>query len=482
MTIYSFALEWVTVWTDAYRDTAAKDSSLRLIAPAADQSLTVYVLSVSKDFSHRAYMNTTTMSNVKEPLFDPAECASLHNQILQRATQHNSKIAEQFANALEGYSDEIKARLLPDLQDFLAAISGSPVSIGTTPLTPFSFCPDKDRFFQHRDMPQFTPYKDNLIMLYPARDSAGGLFFMQHHKLASWIDSDLQIPPKSSWLPLATILQRWLQMWDTGKITSDLKFKPWSEWDLEAALQAWNELVEAIEERLPSPVTRQSTHEPLIEQTVADKWAEQSFQHAFLTRARRPAFTSVGPGISVWTAKSFDAAHAAEPQDSERKEVIGSRPEDSDDYRSALSRDLAPTCLFPGRAVESTWRDHSKPSLRDYKGRGSALLNRRAGLYIGPEEDWSDAVVFSDGRGRENLFTCRGSCPWMPGRPPALLRDVLAFWKRLVVDDAWQLVYFGVVGNMPHFHCLSGTKKAIQVVGTTTWFDYCTTWDATTSY
>lgn len=422
------------------------------------------------------------MTNFKQSLFDSAECASLHNKILKRATQHISENAQQSSNSLQGCRDEIRARLLPDLQDFLAAITARSVSTGTTPLTPFSLCPDLDRFFQHSNIPHFAPHKDNLIILYPAKNSAGGLFFMQHHKLASWIDSDLQLPPESSWLPLATILQRWLHMWDTGKITSDLKFKPWSEWDLEAALKAWDELVEAIEERLPHPVTRQTTHEPLIEQTVADKWAEQSFQHAFLTGGRRPAFTSVGPGVSVWTTKSFDAAHAAEPQDSERKEVIGRRPEDSDDYQSALSRDLAPTCFLPGRAVESSWRDHSRPSLRDYKGRGSALLNRRAGLYLSPDEDWSDAVVFSDGRGRENLFTYRGSCPWMPGRPPALLRDVLAFWKRLVVDGAWQVVDWGVIGNMPHFHCLSGTKKAITVAGTTTWVDYCTSWDATTSY
>lgn len=75
-----------------------------------------------------------------------------------------------------------------------------------------------------------------------------------------------------------------------------------------------------------------------------------------------------------------------------------------------------------------------------------------AGLYTWPREDWSDAVVFSDGFGKEISFSYKGSCPWMPGRPPALLRDVLQFWKRLVVDGTWEVGDYGVPGNMPHYH------------------------------
>ncbi|KAK5999684.1 hypothetical protein QM012_005090 [Aureobasidium pullulans] len=393
------------------------------------------------------------MPDEKKSSFDPAECAILHNQILQRATQQSPDTAQSSRDALQAYSDATRARLLPDLQEFLDTLTVRPA----TSLTPFSLHPDPETFFQ---------YENNSI---------GGLFFLQHHKLASWIESDLQLPPKSSWLPLATILERWLHMWNTGKITSNLELMPWCEHDLQATLEAWNELVDAIEDRLPTSVPQRTTHEPLIEKGVAERWTEQSFQHAFLTRARRPAFSSVAPGVSVWTDKSFEAAHASEPHDSERKQVIGRKPEDGEDYQSALSRDLAPTLLFPGRAVESAWGDHSRPSLRDYKGRGSALLNRRAGLYLSPDEYWSDAVVFSDGRGRENLFTYRGSCPWKPGRPPTRLRDIFHFWKKLVVEGAWTVKERGVFGNMAYFHCLMGTRKSADI-------DFCADWNIATSY
>ncbi|KAG9949332.1 hypothetical protein KCU85_g4304, partial [Aureobasidium melanogenum] len=412
------------------------------------------------------------MSSEKVPSFDPAECATLHNHILERATRQDSNDAQPSRDALQACSDAIRSRLLPDIQEFLATITVRSPSTASTPLTPFSLQPDPARFFQHTELPQFAKYKDNLVMLYPAKDTAGGLFFLQQHKIASWIDSDLKLPPKSSWLPLAAILKQWLQMWDTGKITSGPKLQPWCERDLQATLEAWDELVDAIQDKRPKPVPRPPSPAPLIEHSVAATWTEQSFQHAFLTRARRPGFSCLAPGMHTWSTKSFEAAHAAEPQDSERKQVIGRKPDDPEDYQSVLSRDLAPTLLFIGRAAESTWRDPSKPSLRDYKGRGSALMNRKAGLYLCPFEDWSDAVVFSDGRGRENVFTYRGSCPWMPGRPPALLRDVLRAWKTIVVKGHWPVRDVGVFGNMMYFHSLGNLESA----------DVYWNWDIATSF
>ncbi|KEQ63676.1 uncharacterized protein M437DRAFT_45724 [Aureobasidium melanogenum CBS 110374] len=261
-------------------------------------------------------------------------------------------------------------------------------------------------------------------------------------------------------------------MWDAGKITSGPKLQPWCEQDLQTTLEAWDELMDAIQDKRPKPVPRPPTSASLIEHSVAATWTEQSFQHAFLTRARRPGFSCLAPGMHMWSTESFEAAHAAEPQDSERKQVIGTKPDDPEDYQSVLSRDLAPTLLFIGRAVESTWRDPSRPSLRDYKGRGSVLMNRKAGLYLCPFEDWSDAVVFSDGRGRENVFTYRGSCPWMPGRPPALLRDVLRAWKTIVVKGHWPVRDVGVFGNMMYFHSLGDLESA----------DVYWNWDIATSF
>ncbi|CAD0114101.1 unnamed protein product [Aureobasidium uvarum] len=419
------------------------------------------------------------MPSQDDPPFDPVRCAHLHNELVQRAIKSQGA-ASTLENVLEGYDDDFKTRLLPDLESFLANIIARPMSNEPTLLTPFCHQPNPKLFFQNKDLPHFAPFKDTLVLLYPGEATGSGLLFSQQHNVAAWISSDLQLPAKKSWLPLFKILERWIQMWDTGKITPELNLVPWTERDLQASLVAWNELVDVIEAKLPKPVTRPITHEPLIEQSVAQKWTEQSFQYAFLIQARRPAFSGIAPGVSVLSTGSFEALHAGEPEDSERKQVIGRKPGDPEDYQSALSCDLAPTLLCPGRAVESSWRDHSKPSLRDYRGRGSALLKRKAGLYLCPDESWSDAVVFSDGRGRESLFTYRGSCPWMPGRPPALLRDVLRFWKKLVVDEIWKVGDSGVFGNMAHFHSLP--RGLVSVTGNESYDEYCADWDVATSF
>lgn len=214
------------------------------------------------------------MSSELKSSFDPQECASLHKKILQRATQQSFDSAQPSKSLLDDCSDTLRARLLPDLQDFLGAIAPRSTSTEVTLLAPFSLYQGPKTFFIHKELPQFERYKDNLVTLYPAKESAGGLFFLQNLKLACRIDSDLQIPPRSLWFPLTIILQRWLQMWETSKIAPDLKFKPWTEWDLQASLEAWDQLVDAIESRLPTHVPRQPTYEPLVEQSIADKWAE----------------------------------------------------------------------------------------------------------------------------------------------------------------------------------------------------------------
>lgn len=63
------------------------------------------------------------MSEDDTSQFDPYECASLHNQLVQRVKEPNPSIRPQ-QDVLRAHSADtpLRARLPPDVQTFLAAI------------------------------------------------------------------------------------------------------------------------------------------------------------------------------------------------------------------------------------------------------------------------------------------------------------------------------------------------------------------------
>jgi hypothetical protein len=426
-------------------------------------------------------------NNNNTELFDPVECASLHNQLVQRAVQAKPSL-QPMRDVLSAYQtdDSLRARLTPDVQTFLSSIDSWPVQGEVTALTSFCQPPRPRSFFQYKSWPQISPYEDELILLYQdvslTMENDGGLFFDQEREVACWIDPSLGFPPEDSWLPLADILTRWLQMWDAGKIKPnlDLSLQSSGEWEMQQSLQAWDELVKAIEERMPAAAEGEeqqpSNNAALVDDSVADRWADHSFERAFLARAHAPKKPAlyVAPGVKAWTTQSFEEAHVHEPNDSERKLAIGTNPDDEPIRQSHRNRDLAPALLFPSDATVP------KPASRrvdNFWGRGSVLLERRAGLYLYPDEEWGDAVLFVNGRGGDTLFTYQnGWCPWMRTRPPATLREVLLFWKVLVAEGVWQVDANGVAGAASYFDDLNGSKKLVTVDGTQTEIDFRADW------
>ncbi|KAG4433073.1 hypothetical protein IFR05_011439 [Cadophora sp. M221] len=428
------------------------------------------------------------MSDYDTALFDPVECASIHNQLVKRAVQANPSL-KACRDALRTHSedDPLRGRLSPDVQSFLSAIDFWPVEAESTALTPFCQPPNSRSFFQYKSWPQFSPYEDELIVLYQdvslTMENEGGLFFDQVREVACWIDPSLGFPPEDSWFPLAEILRRWLLMWDVGKIKPDFTMQAWGQWELQESLKAWDVLVAAIEERMPAGEGRQgSTGAVLVERMVADRWADHSFEKAFLTRARAPkkASINIAPGVKAWTSSSFEAAHVDEPNDSERKFAIGTKPEDDPSHQSHRDRDLAPALLFPS---EASVPKPARRSAENFWGRGSVLLERKAGLYLYPDENWGYAVVFVDGTGGDKLFTYRnGWCPWMRSRPLSTLREVLTFWTFLVADNVWQVDENGVVGDMDYFNDLNGSKKLVNMDGVPTEVDFRADWGAAPAF
>ena len=421
--------------------------------------------------------------------FDPKECASLHNQLVQRRKEATPSI-QPLQDVLGAHSagSSPRARLSPDVQTFFATIESWPVEGESTALTSFCQPPSSQSLFQYRSWAQFFAYEDELILLYQVvsltMENEGGLFFDQEREVACWIDPSLGFPPVDSWLPLAEILSRWLMMWDAGKmrVEPELSLQPWGQWDLQQSLNAWDELVAAIEERMPVQPEQRSSTTTLVDTSVADRWCNHPFQRAFLTQARAPnnPTMNVAPGVKPWTCSTFEAIHANEPINSERRLAIGKKPSDDPQRECHRDRNLAPVLLFPG---EPTVARPASRRFDNFWGRGSVLLEQRAGLYLYPEEEWGDAVLFVDGKRRDTLFTYQnGWCPWMRPRPLATLREVLMFWKFLVVDGVWQVDEHGVVGGEGYFDELDGSKKVVELGGTQTEVDFRAPWSVAPAY
>ncbi|XP_014550210.1 hypothetical protein COCVIDRAFT_43185 [Bipolaris victoriae FI3] len=257
-------------------------------------------------------------------------------------------------------------------------------------------------------------------------------------------------------------------MWDAGKmrVEPELSLQPWGQWDLRQSLKAWDELVTAIEERMPVQPEQRSGTTTLIETAVGERWCDHPFQRAFLTQARAPnnPTMNIAPGVRPWTSSTFEAIHANEPINSERKLAIGNKPSDNAQRECHCNRNLAPVLLFPSDT------NMARPTSRrfdNFWGRRSVLLERRKGLYLYPEVEWGNANAW---------------CPWMRERPLATLREVLTFWKFLVVDGVWRVDEHGVVGVEGYFDELDGSRKVVELGGTQTEVDFRAPWSAAPAY
>lgn len=119
------------------------------------------------------------------------------------------------------------------------------------------------------------------------------------------------------WYPLETVLSSWIELIHIGKITaapseapplfSGEKMGPWdwqsySEAQVITCISAWDLLCNAIEARLPSTsgtIELKPELEPLPTPAVLDAAPVPNpcFARSFLTRACRPHFRYIAPGL-----------------------------------------------------------------------------------------------------------------------------------------------------------------------------------------
>ncbi|OQE46990.1 hypothetical protein PENCOP_c001G00466 [Penicillium coprophilum] len=160
-----------------------------------------------------------------------------------------------------------------------------------------------------------------------AVDSDGGVIYHQGlHRVASFMHIDdygYGFPVEGSkhvWNPLETLLTNWIDLIHIGKVVASphkepalfdfekigpWEWRPYSNTQVTTCVAEWDRLCQAIEARISQPFnlpligTDADNSEPLVISSVLDAASvpNPSFTRSFLTRARRPQFRYIAPGL-----------------------------------------------------------------------------------------------------------------------------------------------------------------------------------------
>lgn len=275
---------------------------------------------------------------------DTARCVALHNYLVlytwvaqgcPPAAMHAGTSTTYFT-AHGAAAEVLRPRLHPSLAAFLDAAILPPDGPPRTPLFIWAdhFCSPEELFDNiTADLKDMLP--DSLVNLhYPGHggESGGGVFYHQaSHSAAVFMhmdDHDYAFPVDAHqelWHPLETVLSNWIELIFCGKVVASSpdvpalfdceKFGPW-EWrpygdaQVDTCVAAWDRLCKAIEARISSTSTTDdatidgntshtSEPPPLVPAAVLDAASvpDLGFTRAFLTRARRPRFHRIAPGL-----------------------------------------------------------------------------------------------------------------------------------------------------------------------------------------
>ncbi|KAI0190068.1 hypothetical protein EV127DRAFT_453839 [Xylaria flabelliformis] len=421
---------------------------------------------------------------------DHARCAALHNYLV-----HYAWIAERRAPAFlhsnpntfftihGATADALRPQLDPSVAAFLATALIPPLNIREPP--PFfiwaSEVSNPDDIFANWAADLFDQPEDSLVTLYlpnigQGEEFGGGVFYHQgYHRAVVFMHMDdygFALPIEKHpelWHPLETILSNWIDLIHLGKVTASPRI-------VTTCVDSWDRLCDAIEARielLPATNIAIDAAEPeqLVAPAVLDSVSvpENCFARSFLTRARRPQFRFIAPGL---TLPSADAPEFAATQ------PFTNLPRGP--------QAIPPVCLFPTASGESaaSLPGPLNPFYRDFRtGTADSLISSRipAGVYsesvdrsaydnteegfrlllpYGFEgDDWdagdkgarkSDGSVIEWGN-LGDLFQ-HGYKPFGGDyyRPQRLER-LFDHWRKLVVEGVWSVGPQGVEGSIETF-------------------------------
>lgn len=315
-------------------------------------------------------------------VFDPAKCAQLHNQILTIVAAGPRGASNRLVNFFAAYedveaADPSRQYLSEPLVKFLSqidvAVADGDNFSDTLSFTPHLAQPHLASFWSYSEWDLEDQYP-HAILLYPEAggDGEGGVFFDMSTNLAVMIIVSAEFPHKDQWQPLEIILQRYLDLFESGKYhvsdydsnATGCSAEPWVEQDVLATLEQYHALLDAIAARIAGAMVEDK---PLVSTDTLTRWNVKGFAYEFLSRAKSPSFTFIAPGITVWNASAFNTL---------RVEDIGSARD-----KVATEQEFETVLIFPS----DTQVYEGDEMLRFIS---PVLFHNLAGVYLwGPDTD-----------------------------------------------------------------------------------------------
>ncbi|KAI0531833.1 hypothetical protein GGR58DRAFT_214510 [Xylaria digitata] len=455
---------------------------------------------------------------------DYARCAALHNYLVHYAWAAEGRAPASlhsnnstFFTTHGAVAEALRPRLDPSLAAFLATALVPPAdTLDPAPLffwaSGFS---SPDDFFADHAIDLFGEPEDSLVCLYfpnigQGGESGGGLLYHQGYHLAAVFmhtdDYDYALPVEAHrmlWNPLETVLSNWIKLVHLGKITASLrdtpalfggeKIGPWewhsySEAQVSSCLGAWDQLCDTIgaQIKLPSPPPTSTTITTVESQSLLSRDAldgasvpSPCFVRSFLTRARRPRFRYIAPGLLLppVDAQEFAAtqpfttlprASCAIPPICLFLAVVGEREVDltqpSNPFYIRFRAESAESPV-PSRIPAGVYSEPVERNAFDNTEEGFRLL-----LPYGLEGDVGNESVGA--RKSDGSFVRKGEVAelFQHGyKPfggdyyrPQRLERLLDHWCKLVNEGVWSVGSQGVEGNI----------DTLREADTTRWRDY----------
>ncbi|KAJ6032607.1 hypothetical protein N7540_003339 [Penicillium herquei] len=430
---------------------------------------------------------------------DYTRCAALYNYLIQYAWLAEGRPLATLNGSSTNYftvhgaeAEALRLRLHPSIVAFL----DTAIIIGETPLSIFATgLNSPDSLFAESEADICDQPVDSILRLcYVALstdDSNGGVIYHQNfHRVAIFThgdDWDFGFPVEDHplaevWNPFETLLSHWIDLIHIGKVVAGphekpalfefekigpWEWRPYSEAQVTMCANAWDRLCQAIETRilqLPNPPNSSTdmNNQPLITSSVLDAASvlNPCFARSFLSRARRPLFQYIAPGLLLPPAYSsgFVASQplTALPLSQYTVPPVCLFPADTGDQRPiALMRFTSPWVSIDTlshipaglytTAVDRKWDDMAEDGFQLFL---PFTFNAGYGRTIGARTSDGELV---DRKSFSELFQ-HGFKPFGGDHyRPQRLERLLYCWRKLVEDGVWSVGPGGVEGTIDTF-------------------------------
>jgi len=403
--------------------------------------------------------------------FDPGRCAALHNHILHLGWVHSGRDLADLPQTtfwdLYG-SDELSSRLAPHLVNFFQNALVTPEGHSFT--FSFPYMMDGNLLNVINDLELAN--EDDIALLYCARqtedDPKFGILFNQRNYTCMYMvtadDSATVFNGRKVWVGLDTLLDRWIDMIESGKMfpqTDDFLAEnvdlptnpPWawlpvSDSMTQRTLDAWEGLITAIE----GQACCEQGEGVLFDEFTCDQFGIDGFAKEFLSRARRPGIRYVAPGIVAPDERIGEQPYGGHDLGGwDTRPICLFRGDDMVDDNSGIFgepfTDVA--CIPAGlwlyactRNSDESWEDGSLLLLPfDIGGNGWAKASD--GSLMGEDQGAEEAYAQGSNWG---MYT-DGWNPFGKSHSPQLYK-ILEHWKGMVEKGYWEVDGDGVVGGM----------------------------------